>query len=80
MILRLKELKKEGKVALIQAIANGLVDKRKLSQNSFICSKKEDSLMGLMLESGGCKVVFISEAKQTIDKALKNANDSELLE
>ena len=80
MLQKLSELKKEAKISLIQAIANGLVDRTKLSQNSFICSKKEDSLMGLMLESGGCKVVFISEAKQTIDKALKNANDSELLE
>lgn len=80
MLQKLNELKKEAKISLIQAIANGEVDRTKLSQNSFICSKKEDSLMGLMLESGGCKVVYFGEAKQTIDKAWKTANNSDLLE
>lgn len=80
MLQRLKELKKEGKISLLQAIANGEVDKTKLSQNSFICSKSVDCLLGLMLKSGKSKVIYIGEAKQTIDKLLKTANNSELLE
>ena len=71
MLQKLSELKKEAKISLIQAIANGLVDRTKLSQNSFVCSKKDDALMGLMLESGGCKVVFTGEAKKLIDELLK---------
>lgn len=65
---RLNELKKEEKINLIQAIADGEVDRKKLSENSFICSKKDDTLMGLMLANGKNKVVFTGEAKQVLDE------------
>jgi len=71
MLQKLNELKRGAKISLIQAIANGEVDKAKLSQNSFICSKSDDTLLGLMHAAGKCSVVFISEAKKLIDELLK---------
>jgi hypothetical protein len=76
--MKISELDKKTKIYLLNAIRNGEVDPKELTKESIIISDANDCFAGLMVSVSQRKaskkstVVFIGEAKLSMDKTLEN--------